>query len=73
VSSSQVNQDAGDRLASSSSVADRNRFGRTRTSRPPAAGRKFNPLVLSEIQNCGYPMAEWDGSKIIGKRPILVL
>jgi hypothetical protein len=53
VSSSQVNQDAGDRLASSSSVADRNRSGRTRTSRPPAAGRKFNPLVLSEIQNAG--------------------
>jgi hypothetical protein len=53
VSSSEVNQDDGDWLASSSSVAHRNRSGRTRTSRPPAAGRKFNPLVLSEIQNAG--------------------
>jgi hypothetical protein len=50
VSSSEVNRDDGDRLASSSSIADRNRSGRARTSRPPAAGRKFNPLILSEIQ-----------------------
>jgi hypothetical protein len=27
--------------------------GRKRTSRPPPAARKFNPLVLSEIQNAG--------------------
>ena len=34
-------------------LAGSDRSGRKRTRRPPVAGRKFNPLVLSEIQNAG--------------------